>query len=287
MKIVQILEPAVGQGKVRPQVSVSDELPAGRRNDRAIRSAGIGCSKPAETGRANAGNSAGWRHSGPERSRQCGEAATIDAAEHANGAGGATGTPPDRQAGNARAARCTAAAVDNIATKQSETINYEVSKAVRHTWNPVGKTESRVGRRHYRQPDEDDNRSGRQTADEHPEPRNADEMKKYRDIVAAAIGFNPDRGDHLTVENVSFDGESGLVETPTFLQKQGPVIINEPSLSDRSRRFHPDSICSSCVRCRKSFSQSRNGGAAGGVRFRRAIGESASADATYGRLRRR
>jgi flagellar M-ring protein FliF len=58
------------------------------------------------------------------------------------------------------------------------------------------------------------------------EPRNADEMKKYKDLVSAAIGINPQRGDQLIVENVSFEGEPDLLlEPPTFLEKQGPVIM--------------------------------------------------------------
>jgi flagellar biosynthesis/type III secretory pathway M-ring protein FliF/YscJ len=50
-------------------------------------------------------------------------------------------------------------------------------------------------------------------------------MKKYRDIVAAAVGFNPERGDRLTVENVSFADDSGFVEPQTFLQRQAPVLL--------------------------------------------------------------
>jgi flagellar M-ring protein FliF len=57
------------------------------------------------------------------------------------------------------------------------------------------------------------------------EPRNADDMKKYKDLISAAIGFNPNRGDQLTVENVSFEGETELVEKPTFMEKQGPMIM--------------------------------------------------------------
>jgi flagellar M-ring protein FliF len=58
-------------------------------------------------------------------------------------------------------------------------------------------------------------------------PRTAEEMKKYHDLVAAAIAFNPDRGDQLIVENISFENEietGGLTE-PTFLDKQGPAIL--------------------------------------------------------------
>ena len=57
------------------------------------------------------------------------------------------------------------------------------------------------------------------------EPRNADDMKKYKDLISAAIGFNPDRGDQLTVENISFEGDSEFIEKPTFLEKQAPVIM--------------------------------------------------------------
>jgi len=57
------------------------------------------------------------------------------------------------------------------------------------------------------------------------EPRSPEELKKYHDLVAAAIGFNPDRGDQLTIENISFQGETELIEKPTFLEKQGPMIM--------------------------------------------------------------
>jgi flagellar M-ring protein FliF len=99
-----------------------------------------------------------------------------------------------------------------------------VSKAVRRTVEPVGKL-NRVSVAVII-----DNQSKTTTgADGKPqvtsEPRTEDEMKKYREIVAAAVGFNPERGDRLTVENVSFADDSGLVETPTFFQRQAPVLL--------------------------------------------------------------
>jgi flagellar M-ring protein FliF len=57
------------------------------------------------------------------------------------------------------------------------------------------------------------------------EPRTPEEMKKYRDLVAAAIGLNAERGDLLTLENISFEGETELIEQPTFLEKQAPLIM--------------------------------------------------------------
>jgi flagellar biosynthesis/type III secretory pathway M-ring protein FliF/YscJ len=58
------------------------------------------------------------------------------------------------------------------------------------------------------------------------EPRTPEEMKKYRDLVTAAIGLNAERGDLLTVENISFEGDlAEFVEQPTFMEKQGPMIM--------------------------------------------------------------
>ena len=103
-------------------------------------------------------------------------------------------------------------------------MNYEVSKAVRHVVNPVGKIErvsvAVVIDNHTKVTTGSDGEE--QTSQE---PRTPEEMKKYRDLVAAAIGFNPDRGDQLTVENISFQGETELIEKPGFIEKQGPMIM--------------------------------------------------------------
>jgi flagellar M-ring protein FliF len=109
-------------------------------------------------------------------------------------------------------------------TKQSLVTNYEVSKDVRHSIQPVG----RVARisvavvidNHTKMVTGKDGKS--QTLSE---PRGADEMKKYRDIVAAAVGFNADRGDKISVENISFEGDSDLEKEPTFIERQGPIIV--------------------------------------------------------------
>ena len=212
-KIVQILEPAVGQGKVRPQVSVADEFPAGRRNCRTVRPAGQRRSQPEQTGRASAQERA---HRGRGNTRPAGQSELPNPANPAATAPGSPAPSPDTQSVATNAA-------DNL-LKRNETINYEVSKAVRHVVNPVGKvdrisvavlidnhTKLTTGSDGKPQPTQ--------------EPRNADDMKKYKDLISAAIGFNPDRGDQLTVENISFEGETEFIEKPTFLEKQAPLIM--------------------------------------------------------------
>jgi flagellar M-ring protein FliF len=109
--------------------------------------------------------------------------------------------------------------------KQNETINYEVSKAIRHIVNPTGKVEkvsiAVIIDNHTKVTTDKDGKPQTST-----EPRTPEEMKKYRDLVTAAIGLNTDRGDQLTVENISFEGDmADFVEQPTFMEKQGPMIM--------------------------------------------------------------
>ncbi|PYS39163.1 MAG: hypothetical protein DMG14_15070, partial [Acidobacteria bacterium] len=58
-------------------------------------------------------------------------------------------------------------------------------------------------------------------------PRTPEELKKLRDLVSAAIGIDPSRGDVLTVENISFEITEASPEelpTPTFFEKWQDLI---------------------------------------------------------------
>ena len=57
------------------------------------------------------------------------------------------------------------------------------------------------------------------------QPWTPEDMTKYRDLVAATVGFTPDRGDTLIVENVSFGNELLPVEPATVLERQAPLIL--------------------------------------------------------------
>ncbi len=50
-------------------------------------------------------------------------------------------------------------------------------------------------------------------------------MTKYRDLVAATVGFDAGRGDSLIVENVSFSVDTLPIEPPTLLEQQAPNIL--------------------------------------------------------------
>lgn len=212
-KIVQILEPAVGQGKVRPQVSVvmnfqqvEETVEQYDPQNSVVRSHNKQEQRQPKSERVGG-------IPGP-RSTQSQNPAN-PAAPVPTGAAAANSTPDQPSApGNP---------ADNLLS-QSEITNYEVSKAVRHVVNPTGKIEKVSVAVLV------DNRTKMTTgSDGKPqpsqEPRNADDMKKYKDLIAAAIGFNPERGDQLTIENISFENETEFIEKPTFIEKQGPVIM--------------------------------------------------------------
>jgi flagellar M-ring protein FliF len=195
-KIVQILEPAVGQGKVRPQVSVV-----------------MNFQQVEETVEQYDPQGSVVRSQQKQEERQ----------PRNERVGGIPG-PRNTTAANPAADQTAANGVPDNLLKQNETLNYEVSKAVRHIVNPAGKVDrlsvAVLIDNHSKVMTGTD---GKQQTTQ--EPRNADDMKKYKDLISAAIGFNPNRGDQLTVENVSFEGEAELVEKPTFMEKQGPMIM--------------------------------------------------------------
>src|SRR5690606_27059890 len=91
-------------------------------------------------------------------------------------------------------------------TRSSEVTNYEVGKVTRHTVRARGELASlsvavlvddevtvTVGE------------SGAPSVTR--KPRDASEMQKLQNLVAAAVGIDTERGDQITVENIAFGGD--------------------------------------------------------------------------------
>jgi flagellar M-ring protein FliF len=96
--------------------------------------------------------------------------------------------------------------------RQSEVTNYEVNKTVRHTIQPKGairRLSVAVILDHKTVWNK--TKDGKVTSQ--PEPRSAQEIDKCRELVHAAVGFNEERGDVVKVENVAFYSESKPEET--------------------------------------------------------------------------
>ena len=110
------------------------------------------------------------------------------------------------------------------ASRQAETTNYEISRTTTHVINPPGE----IARLSVAVILDDNqvvktNQQGQKTVSR--APRQREELQKIQGLVAAAVGLEMDRGDQLTVENVSFD-EPVVEETapPTMLQRITPEI---------------------------------------------------------------
>jgi flagellar M-ring protein FliF len=91
--------------------------------------------------------------------------------------------------------------------RQSEVTNYEVNKLVRHTIQPKGtirRLSVAVILDHNTIYKEDEDGELITTT----EPRTQAEMEDYRDLVLAAVGYNEERGDVVTIENVVFYSDS-------------------------------------------------------------------------------
>ncbi|HEX8948753.1 MAG TPA: flagellar M-ring protein FliF C-terminal domain-containing protein, partial [Dissulfurispiraceae bacterium] len=99
-----------------------------------------------------------------------------------------------------------AAGTPSSSQKQSENINYEISRSVSKIVQPRGEVKSvsvavlvdgiykkEKGKKVY-------------------VPRSEDELKKYTEAVKASIGFNQERGDQVIVQNMPF--ETGIEEIP-------------------------------------------------------------------------
>ena len=101
-----------------------------------------------------------------------------------------------------------AARTTPIVGRGSETVNYEISKVIRHTVRPRGEVarlsvavilddESVVAKN-------PDGTTSRTTHARKPE-----EIQKIQSLVAAAVGLDATRGDQLTIENVPFEEIAG------------------------------------------------------------------------------
>jgi flagellar biosynthesis/type III secretory pathway M-ring protein FliF/YscJ len=91
--------------------------------------------------------------------------------------------------------------------RQSEVTNYEVNKLVRHTIQPKGTIRRlSVAVILDHQTVYEKSKDGKAIA--RSVPRSQKDLDAYRDLVLAAVGFNEQRGDVVSIENVAFYSES-------------------------------------------------------------------------------
>lgn len=151
------------------------------------------------------------------RSQQRVDDHSIGAAVASAGVPGVASNMPGEQS------PATASSSQPSSQRQNETINYEISKVISKTIEPVGTiqklTVAVLVDGIYGAPDKD----GKKTYT----PRSDDEMQKITAIVRNAIGFNEERGDRVEVVNIPFgseditdvSAEEAAAASPSLLEK--------------------------------------------------------------------
>jgi flagellar M-ring protein FliF len=101
------------------------------------------------------------------------------------------------------------------ASKESTTVNYEISRTVRRTLNPVAQIErlsvaAVLDGTYIVETDKNGNQTRTYV------PRTEAEIEQFTDIVRSAMGYSSDREDQVSVESVPFDAmdEAGFEGSP-------------------------------------------------------------------------
>lgn len=103
--------------------------------------------------------------------------------------------------------------------KQSEAIQYEVSRSISKVIQPRGELKNISVAVLV---DGTYKKEGEKSAFV---PRSEADMKKYNDLVRAAIGFNKDRGDQVTIENVPFEAVADELKAETDWMKMVTTVL--------------------------------------------------------------
>jgi flagellar M-ring protein FliF len=200
-RIVSLLEPVVGSDRVRVNVALTLNTQSSEETE---------------------------EHWDPSNAVVRSKQSTSDVATSATvpmlvaGARGNTPTPADPKTGAPTAPAATA----NVpgTSRQAETTNYEVSRRTKHTVQPRGDVE-RLSVAVILDDDQKlaTDKDGRSTITR--VPRTREEIQKIQGLVSAAVGLDSERGDQLTIENVSFD-EPLVEDAPpqTTMQRYAPQI---------------------------------------------------------------
>ena len=203
-KITGILEPVVGIGKVRPQVSlVMDWQQVEETIEEYDPEASVVRSQERITERSPGSNSG-----------------------LAIGVPGPLGGELDDVGLTTAEPNAVAEGAGDYVTEQ-EVINFEVSHSIRHVVNAVGEIQRMsVAVILDNTTEVNVDEEGVETTVSVPWPD--EDMERYRNLITATVGLDPARGDTLIVENVSFGNEVEVlpIEPPTMLERQAPLILN-------------------------------------------------------------
>jgi len=208
-KVVTLLEPVVGPGRVRVNVSARFSAQTAEETEEV------------------------WDQTPVIRSRQSlsdttASTASASLAARTGGVAGARANqPPEASTANPQAIQ--ASGSEGTTGRVSETVNYEIGKTTRHTVEPSGQIERlsvAVIVDDARTPGAD----GQPAANK---PRDAADLERIKGLVAASVGLDTARGDQLTVENIAFEDAPDEVEAPAgpWWKQVSPTVVSTLGVS--------------------------------------------------------
>jgi flagellar M-ring protein FliF len=199
-KVVALLEPVVGPGHVR--VNVSARLSGNSEEQTEER----------------------WDPTTVLRSRQ--STSDVGTQTTPQGVAGARANAPP----NASTTPPTPAPAMSTAQagRNSETANYEVSKLTRHTVAPSGQL-ARLSVAVILDDERTVTKDAEGKVQSTSKPREATDIERIKGLVSAAVGLDTARGDQLTVENIAFEEPPVEEETPapSGWQQYAPKLTPE------------------------------------------------------------
>jgi flagellar M-ring protein FliF len=203
-KVITLLEPVVGAGRVRVNVAAYLKADAVEETEERWDPNAVVRSRQTstETGASAlmAGGVAGARANQPPA------LTTATAAAGAAAVPALTSAEPAAAAAVPQAARATQAP-----GRSTETTNYEIGRVTRRTVSPQGQL-ARLSVAVILDDERVSEKAGDGTAVTNVRAWEPAELQRIQAIVSAAVGLNTERGDQLTVENIAFDVAPEAVE---------------------------------------------------------------------------
>ena len=215
-KVVTLLEPIIGAGRVRVNVSAKLSADQQEQTEEIYDPTPVIRSQQTST------------QTGPGTS----PVSVTTGLPAAGVAGTRSNLPPDQNDPDETAAAAAAATTSNMTpgSNHSETTNYEVSKTVRHSIQARGE----ITRLSVAVLLDDSHAAAAAPAEGGAQgqaapaakTRTPEEVQKIHGLVAAAIGFDAERGDQLTVENIAFE-ETPVedIASPGIWQRYGQQVF--------------------------------------------------------------
>jgi flagellar M-ring protein FliF len=225
-KVVALLEPVVGEGRVRVNVAAHLNFDATEETEERFDPNNVVRSRQMTTevsaAAAANGGIAGSRANQPAALSTSQASAAAPNATQQAAAGGAAGAAapvpaPDRP----------------VPGRSSETTNYEVSKVTRHTVTPQGQL-AKLSVAVILDDERVSTKGADGTVQTTTRAWNPEGLTRIGGLVSAAVGLDKERGDQLTVENIPFDAAPIPVELPA------PGMVSQ--LTDAAKENWPAAL---------------------------------------------